>query len=160
MMPAGQPGLLGQVLTSPDLIAATVALLAALVARLTSRLKRQAKETDERIGRMSAHIARAADAAQSASEGIHNNHAINLRDDLDVKFDDLSGRIDALTAAVGSLKDSVADQSHRLRTLEGEVEGVRSDARTDRAHLYSEVTDLHRRIDAANRCNAAAKEAS
>lgn len=147
MVLAGQPGVMGQVLTSPDLIAATVALLAALVARLTSRLKRQQRETDERISRMSAHVARAAAAAESASEGVHNNHAVNLRDDLDVKFDDLTGRIDALTSAVESLRGSVADQSHRLRSLEGQVEGVRNDARTDRAHLYSEVSDLHDRID-------------
>lgn len=147
MVLAGQPGVMGQVLTSPDLIAATVALLAALVARLTSRLKRQQRETDERISRMSAHVVRAAAAAESASEGVHNNHAVNLRDDLDVKFDDLTGRIDALTSAVESLRGSVADQSHRLRSLEGQVEGVRNDARTDRAHLYSEVSDLHDRID-------------
>ena len=160
MVLAGQPGVMGQVLTSPDLIAATVALLAALVARLTSRLKRQQRETDERISRMSAHVVRAANAAESASEGVHNNHAINLRDDLDVKFDDLTERIDALTVAVGALKDSAADQSHRLRTLEAQVEGVRNDARTDRAHLYAEVADLHGRIDRAKRSIVDMKEAS
>lgn len=159
MSPAEQLGPMGQVLTSPDLIAATVALLAALVARLTSRLNRQARETDERISRMSAHVVRAATAAEAASEGVHNNHAINLRDDLDVKFDDLTGRIDALTSAVESLRGSVTDQSHRLRSLEGQVEGVRSDARTDRAHLYSEVSDLHDRIDRVKAATAG-REAS
>lgn len=150
MLPAG-PGPIGQILTSPDLIAATVALLAALVARLTSRLKRQQRETDERISRMSAHVVRAANAAESASEGVHNNHAQNLRDDLDMKFDDVARRIDALTESVGALRDTVSDQSHRLRSLEGQVEGVRSDARADRVHLYSEVSDLHKRIDGAKR---------
>nr|DAG04393.1 MAG TPA: Protein of unknown function (DUF2746) [Siphoviridae sp. ctyg07] len=96
---------------------------------------------------MSVHVARAADAAESASEGVHNNHATNLRDDLDMRFDDLTSKMDALAEAVGALRDSVSEQSHRLQSLEGQVEGVRNDARTDRAHLYDEVSSLHGRID-------------
>ena len=138
---------LGQVLTSPDLIAATVALLAALVARLASRLRKQQAQNDERLERMSVHVARAADAAESASEGVHNNHATNLRDDLDMRFDDLTSKMDTLAEVVGALRDSVSEQSHRLQSLEGQVEGVRNDARTDRAHLYDEVSSLHDRID-------------
>lgn len=159
MLPAGL-GPIGQILVSPDLVTATVALLAALVARLTSRLKRQQRETDERISRMSAHVVRAANAAESASEGVHNNHTQNLRDDLDMKFDDVARRIDALTESVGALRDTVSDQSHRLRSLEGQVEGVRSDARADRVHLYSEVSDLHKRIDGAKRSNTTIGKAS
>lgn len=138
---------IGQILTSSDLIAATVALLAALVARLTSRIKRQQERNDERFERMSVHVARAADAAESASEGVHNNHSTNLRDDLDMRFDDLTSKMDALAEVVGALRDSVSEQSHRLHSLEGQVEGVRNDARTDRAHLYDEVSSLHDRID-------------
>jgi len=89
----------------------------------------------------------AADAAESASEGVHNNHSTNLRDDLDMRFDDLTSKMDALTEVVGALRDSVSDQSRRLQGLEGQVEGVRNDARTDRAHLYDEVSNLHDRID-------------
>ena len=96
---------------------------------------------------MSVHVARAADAAESASEGVHNNHATNLRDDLDMRFDDLTSKVDALVEAVGALRESVADQSHRIHGLEGQVEGVRSEARTDRAHMYAEVSNLHDRID-------------
>lgn len=138
---------IGQILTSSDLIAATVALLAALVARLASRIKRQQERNDERFERMSVHVARAADAAESASEGVHNNHSTNLRDDLDMRFDDLTSKMDALAEVVGALRDSVSEQSHRLHSLEGQVEGVRNDARTDRAHLYDEVSSLHDRID-------------
>lgn len=151
---------IGQVLTSPDLIAATVALLAALVARLTSRIKRQQIENDERLERMSVHVARAADAAESASEGVHNNHETNLRDDLDMRFDDLTKRMDSLVGVVVDLTDSVKAQSHRLQSLEGQVEGVRSDARTDRAHLYSEVDSLHARIDRMKKKDFPRKEAS
>ena len=122
---------ISQMLASPDLIAATVALLAALVARLASRLKRQQALNEERLERLGVHVARAADAAESASEGVHNNHATNLRDDLDMRFDDLTSKMDALTEVVGALRDSVSDQSRRLQGLEGQVEGVRNDARTD-----------------------------
>ena len=138
---------IGQILASPDLIAATVALLAALVARLASRLKRQQALNEERLERLGVHVARAADAAESASEGVHNNHSTNLRDDLDMRFDDLTSKMDALTEVVGALRDSVSDQSRRLQGLEGQVEGVRNDARADRAHLYDEVSNLHDRID-------------
>lgn len=138
---------IGQILASSDIIAATVALLAALVARLASRIKRQQERNDERFERMSVHVARAADAAESASEGVHNNHSTNLRDDLDMRFDDLTSKMDTLTEVVGALRDSVSEQSHRLQSLEGQVEGVRNDARTDRAHLYDEVSSLHDRID-------------
>lgn len=151
---------IGQVLTSPDLIAATVALLAALVARLASRIKRQQVENDERLERLGVHVARAADAAESASEGVHNNHATNLRDDLDMRFDDLTSKMDALTEVVGALRDSVSDQSRRLQSLEGQVEGVRNDARTDRAHLYSEVESLHDRIDKMKNNNRVRRGAS
>ena len=151
---------LGQVLTSPDLIAATVALLAALVARLASRLRKQQAQNDERLERMSVHVARAADAAESASEGVHNNHATNLRDDLDMRFDDLTSKMDALTEVVGALRDSVSEQSHRLRGLESQVEGVRVDARADRSHLYSEVESLHDRIDRMKSNTRMRKEAS
>jgi predicted nucleic acid-binding Zn-ribbon protein len=138
---------IGQILTSPDLIAATVALLAALVARLTSKLKSQQKLTEERMDRMSVHVARAADAAESASEGVHNNHAVNLRDDLDMRFDDLTKKMDVLADAVGALRESVADQSRRIQGLEGQVEGVRNDARADRTHVYNEINSMHSRID-------------
>lgn len=151
---------IGQVLASPDLIAATVALLAALVARLASRIKRQQVENDERLERLGVHVARAADAAESASEGVHNNHATNLRDDLDMRFDDLTSKMDALTEVVGALRDSVSDQSRRLQGLEGQVEGVRNDARTDRAHLYSEVESLHDRIDKMKNNNRVCRGAS
>lgn len=138
---------IGQILTSPDLIAATVALLAALVARLTSKLKSQQKLTEERMDRMSVHVARAADAAESASEGVHNNHAVNLRDDLDMRFDDLTKKMDALANAVGALRESVTDQSRRIQGLEGQIEGVRNDARADRTHVYNEINSMHSRID-------------
>lgn len=138
---------IGQILTSPDLIAATVALLAALVARLTSKLKNQQKLTEERMDRMSVHVARAADAAESASEGVHNNHAVNLRDDLDMRFDDLTKKMDVLADAVGALRESVTDQSRRIQGLEGQVEGVRNDARADRTHVYNEINSMHSRID-------------
>ena len=146
MQPVGSVLPIGQILTSPDLVAATVALLAALVARLASRIKRQQARNEERLERLGAHVARAADAAESASEGVHNNHSTNLRDDLDMRFDDLTSKMDALTEVVGALRDSVSDQSRRLHGLEVQVEGVRNDARTDRAHLYSEVESLHDRI--------------
>lgn len=151
---------IGQILTSPDLIAATVALLAALVARLTSKLKSQQKLTEERMDRMSVHVARAADAAESASEGVHNNHAVNLRDDLDMRFDDLTKKMDVLADAVGALRESVADQSRRIQGLEGQVEGVRNDARVDRTHLYSEVSSLHDRIDRVKDVTGRHQEAS
>jgi predicted nucleic acid-binding Zn-ribbon protein len=124
-----------------------VALLAALVARLTSKLKSQQKLTEERMDRMSVHVARAADAAESASEGVHNNHAVNLRDDLDMRFDDLTKKMDVLADAVGALRESVADQSRRIQGLEGQVEGVRNDARADRTHVYNEINSMHSRID-------------
>lgn len=110
-------------------------------------LKRQQALNEERLERLGVHVTRAADAAESASEGVHNNHSTNLRDDLDMRFDDLTSKMDALTEVVGALRDSVSDQSRRLQGLEGQVEGVRNDARTDRAHLYDEVSNLHDRID-------------
>lgn len=160
MQPVGSVLPIGQILTSPDLIAATVALLAALVARLASRIKRQQAQNEERLERLGVHVARAADAAESASEGVHNNHSTNLRDDLDMRFDDLTSKMDALTEVVGALRDSVNDQSRRLHGLEGQVEGVRNDARTDRAHLYSEVESLHDRIDKMKSNSKARKGAS
>nr|DAX21651.1 MAG TPA: Protein of unknown function (DUF2746) [Caudoviricetes sp.] len=137
-----------------------VALLTALVARLTSKLKRQQKLTEERMDRMSVHVARAADAAESASEGVHNNHAVNLRDDLDMRFDDLTKKMDVLADAVGALRESVTDQSRRIQGLEGQVEGVRNDARADRAHLHSEVSSLHDRIDRVKDVTGRHQEAS
>lgn len=151
---------IGQILTSPDLIAATVALLAALVARLASRIKRQQALNEERLERLGVHVARAADAAESASEGVHNNHSTNLRDDLDMRFDDLTSKMDALTEVVGALRDSVGDQSRRLQGLESQVEGVRNDARTDRAHLYNEVESIHDRINKMKINSRVHKEAS
>ena len=160
MQPLGGVLPIEQALTSPDLIAATVAFLAALVARLASRIKRQQVENDERLERLGVHVARAADAAESASEGVHNNHSTNLRDDLDMRFDDLTSKMDALTEVVGALRDGVSDQSRRLQGLEGQVEGVRNDARADRAHLYNEVESLHDRIDRMKSKSRTHKETS
>ena len=151
---------IGQILTAPDLIAAMVALLAALVARLTSKLKSQQKLTEERMDRMSVHVARAADAAESASEGVHNNHAVNLRDDLDMRFDDLTKKMDVLADAVGALRESVADQSRRIQGLEGQVEGVRNDARVDRSHMYNEINSMRGRIDKVKNQTKLKREAS
>lgn len=77
-----------------------------------------------------------------------------------MRFDDLTSKMDALTEVVGALRDSVTDQSHRIQGLEGQVEGVRNDARADRAHLYSEVESLHDRIDRMKRIPIMSKEAS
>ena len=74
------------VLTSPDVIAAGTALLVALITWLKITINRQQERLEERMTRMSAHVVRAANAAESASEGVHNNHDSNLRDDLDAKF--------------------------------------------------------------------------
>lgn len=159
MLPAGGPNPLVAIVTSPDMIAAAVALLAALFARLTARIKRQQREAEDRLDRMSAHIVRAANAAESASEGVHNNHDQNLRDDLDSKFTATFHRMDALADALVDLRDTVKDQSQRIRNLEGQIEGVRNDARTDRAHLYNEVTDLHDRIDRVKASHKSEQEA-
>nr|WP_297991708.1 hypothetical protein [uncultured Actinomyces sp.] len=135
------------VLTSPDLVAAAVALLAACMARLTTRLKRQQKEADDRLSRMNAHLVRAANAAESAADGVHNNHEANLRDDLDEKFGTVLDRLDVLAENLEGIRETVRDQGARLHSLEGQIEGVRNDARADRSHLYNEVDSLHDRID-------------
>ncbi|MBF1140893.1 MAG: hypothetical protein HXL63_07925 [Thermobifida sp.] len=135
------------VLTSPDLVAAAVALLAACMARLTTRLKRQQKEADDRLSRMNAHLVRAANAAESAADGVHNNHEANLRDDLDEKFGTVLDRLDVLAENLEGIRETVRDQGVRLHSLEGQIEGVRNDARADRSHLYNEVDSLHDRID-------------
>lgn len=77
-----------------------------------------------------------------------------------MRFDDLTSKMDAIAEVVGALKDSVSDQSRRLQGLESQVEGVRNDARTDRAHLYSEVESLHDRIDKMKSNPKACKGAS
>lgn len=135
------------VLNTPDMIAALVALLAAVVARLASSISRNQKTTEETMSRMNAHIARAARAAEAAESGVHNDHATNLRDDLDDKFSQVLSRLDVLGSAVDGLREDGRRQERQISRLEDQVEGVRNDARTDRAHLYSEVSDLHDRID-------------
>ena len=68
--------------------------------------------------------------------------------------------MDALTEVVGTLRDSMSDQSRRLQGLESQVEGVRNDARTDRVHLYNEVESIHSRIDKMKTNSMVHKEAS
>lgn len=135
------------VLASPEVITAGAALLAALIAWLRSTIKRQQQRLEERMTRLNAHVVRAADAAESASEGVHNNHSSNLRDDLDVKFGQVLDGLARLTASVDDLKESDRQHDARMARLETQIEGVRNDARTDRAHLYTEVQSLHDRID-------------
>lgn len=135
------------VLASPEVITAGTALLAALIAWLRVTIKRQQQRMEERMTRMSAHVVRAANAAESASEGVHNNHDSNLRDDLDSKFGQVLGGLARLTRAVDDLREADRQHDDRLARLEIQIEGVRNDARTDRSHLYTEVQSLHDRID-------------
>lgn len=135
------------VLASPEVIAAGTALLAALITWLKVTINRQQQLLEERMARMSAHVVRAADAAESASEGVHNNHDSNLRDDLDAKFGQVLDGLARLTASVDDLRESDRQHDARMARIETQVEGVRNDARTDRAHLYTEVQSLHDRID-------------
>lgn len=135
------------VLTSPDVIAAGTALLVALITWLKITINRQQQRLEERMTRMNAHIARAASAAESASEGVHNNHDSNLRDDLDTQFGRVLDGLARLTASVDDLKESDRQAEARMARLENQIEGVRNDARTDRSHLYTEVQSLHDRID-------------
>lgn len=135
------------VLTSPDVIAAGTALLVALITWLKITINRQQQRLEERMTRMNAHIARAASAAESASEGVHNNHDLNLRDDLDTQFGRVLDGLARLTASVDDLKESDRQHDARMARLENQIEGVRNDARTDRSHLYTEVQSLHDRID-------------
>ena len=148
MLPAGSdPSPIIAVLTSPDVIAAGTALLVALITWLRITLSKSQQRLEERMTRMSAHVVRAANAAESASEGVHNNHTENLRDDLDGKFSLVLDGLRRLTAAVDELRASDREHDARMARIETQVEGVRNDARTDRAHLYAEVQSLHSRID-------------
>lgn len=148
MLPAGSdPSPLVAVLTAPDVIAAGTALLVALITWLRITINRQQQRLEERMTRMNAHIARAASAAESASEGVHNNHESNLRDDLDSKFGEVLDGLNRLSKAVGDLQESDRRSDARMARLENQIEGVRNDARTDRSHLYTEVQSLHDRID-------------
>ena len=135
------------VLTSPDVIAAGTALLVALITWLRITINKQQQRLEERMTRMSAHVVRAANAAESASEGVHNNHSENLRDDLDSKFGQVLDGLARLTASVDDLRESDRQHDARMARLENQIEGVRNDARTDRSHLYTEVQSLHDRID-------------
>ena len=134
-------------LASPDVIAAGTALLIALITWLRITIKHQQQRLEERMTRMSAHVVRAANAAESASEGVHNNHGSNLRDDLDSKFGQVLDGLARLTASVDDLRESDRQHDARMARLENQIEGVRNDARTDRSHLYTEVQSLHDRID-------------
>lgn len=148
MLPAGHvPGPILAVLASPDAVAAGTALLVALITWLRITINKQQQRLEERMTRMSAHVARAADAAESASEGVNNSHTANLRDDLDVKFGQVLDGLAHLTSAVDELRASDREHDARMARIENQVEGVRNDARTDRSHLYTEVQALHSRID-------------
>ena len=145
---AGQsPSPIVAVLTSPDVIAAGTALLVALITWLKITINRQQQHLEERMTRLNAHVVRAANAAESASEGVHNNHDSNLRDDLDSKFGQVLDGLARLTASVDDLRESDRQHDARMARLENQIEGVRNDARTDRSHLYTEVQSLHDRID-------------
>ena len=141
------PSAIVAMLASPDVIAAGTALLVALITWLRVTIKRQQQRLEERMTRMSAHVVRAANAAESASEGVHNNHDSNLRDDLDSKFGQVLDGLARLTASVDDLRESDRQHDARMARLETQIEGVRNDARTDRSHLYTEVQSLHDRID-------------
>lgn len=148
MLPAGSdPSPLVAVLTSPDAVAAGTALLVELITWLRITISKQQTRLEERMTRMSAHVVRAANAAESASEGVHNNHTENLRDDLDGKFSLVLDGLKRLTASVDELRASDREHDARMARIETQVEGVRNDARTDRSHLYMEVQSLHSRID-------------
>lgn len=144
---AGQSSPILAVLASPEVITAGTALLAALITWLRATINKQQKRLEERMTRMSAHVVRAANAAESASEGVHNNHSSNLRDDLDSKFGQVLDGLARLTASVDDLRESDRQHDARMARLENQIEGVRNDARTDRSHLYTEVQSLHDRID-------------
>lgn len=148
MLPAGHvPDPILAVLTSPDAVAAGTALLVALITWLRITINKQQQRLEERMTRMSAHVVRAANAAESASEGVNNNHTANLRDDLDGKFGQVLDGLAHLTSAVDELRASDREHDARMARIENQVEGVRNDARTDRSHLYTEVQSLHSRID-------------
>ena len=145
MLPAGHvPDPILAVLASPDAVAAGTALLVALITWLRITINKQQQRLEER---MSAHVVRAANAAESASEGVNNSHTANLRDDLDVKFGQVLDGLAHLTSAVDELRASDREHDARMARIENQVEGVRNDARTDRSHLYAEVQSLHSRID-------------
>lgn len=135
------------VLASPEVVAAGTALLAALITWLRVTINRQQQRLEERMTRLNAHVVRAADAAESASEGVHNNHESNLRDDLDSKFGQVLDGLARLTRSVDDLRESDRQHEARMARMETQIEGVRNDARTDRSHLYTEVQSLHDRID-------------
>ena len=147
LLAGSDPSPLVAILTAPDVIAAGTALLVALITWLKITINRQQQRLEERMTRLNAHVVRAADAAESASEGVHNNHSENLRDDLDSKFGEVMDGLNRLSKAVGDLQESDRRSDARMARLETQIEGVRNDARTDRSHLYTEVKSLHDRID-------------
>jgi uncharacterized membrane-anchored protein YhcB (DUF1043 family) len=107
----------GVVIAFFTLITAGLGIVSGLVVRNGHKTKQNAATTDE------------------IRKAVVNSHSVNLRDDLDEKFDGLAGLVKELASRVEQGFTHVAVETMEIRK---EVGGVRHEARELRANLETE----------------------
>lgn len=125
-----------EVISSQEVVAAASVLLAAVLGLLAAGSRWVKRWLEGHMEAVRADASAAAQAAARAEDQVTNSHDLNLRDDLDCKFDDLRARLDVLAARQESIEET---REARDRRAEFQIDGLRDDLR-----------DTSRRADATH----------
>ena len=114
------------VLRSPDILAAAIALLTGILGLAASQVNSYRKRVEEGILGLGAKIAKTEEHAQAAADGVNNTHSVNLRADLDAKFQTVFRRLDVMEEQRQKEEEA---REYRDRRVEAQVDGLRDDIR-------------------------------
>lgn len=142
-----------QVLTAPEVISAAVTLVVAMLGWVTWRLRSAQSLTERVVAHVGVNAARAATAAEKAAEQTTNNHDLNLRDDLDRRFETVLARLDAAETArqadEAERRAEAAEAARRMARTEAQLDGLRDDVRAidgRLTHLDEQADVEHARL--------------
>lgn len=113
------------ILRSPDILAAAIALLTGILGLAATQVNSYRKRVEEGIRGLGAKIAKTEEHAQAAADGVNNTHSVNLRDDLDAKFQTVFRRLDVMEEQ----RQKEEAREYRDRRVEAQVDGLRDDIR-------------------------------
>lgn len=142
-----------QVLTAPEVVSASVTLVVAMLGWVTWRLRSAQSLTERVVAHVGVNAARAATAAEKAAEQTTNNHDLNLRDDLDRRFETVLARLDAAETArqadEAERRAEAAEVARRMARTEAQLDGLRDDVRAidgRLTHLDEQADVEHARL--------------
>ena len=124
------------------LLAIVAVQAAGLVATLITR-----RDTKSELKDAKAAAALATHMSAQTLDQVQNTHTVNLRADLDEKFDGLRAEFAGIRTDLGAVREDIGGLHSETRSLRDDMGGLRADSRRDRTQVAATRASLDEHLD-------------